>query len=385
MVKSFCLILCFGCSLQLMAQKNSNEKPWNEIEQQTTLLLKEARAKRAKDLIFPRTVVHDSLKLVNSDDWTSGFFPGILWMLYEHSHRHKWKTAAEEFTRLMSREPYNGNSHDVGFKVYCSYGKGYQLTNDAGYKRNIIQAAKTLASRFNSNTGCIKSWDFTRWQYPVIIDNMMNLELLFEATKLSGDSSFYKIAVTHANTTMKNHFRSDFSSYHVVDYDSITGKVLSKTTAQGYAPESAWARGQSWALYGFTMCYRETKDRHYLQQAEGIASFLLNHSSSSKDGIPYWDYNLPNVEEQPKDASAAAIMVAAFYELSKYSVKGKKYRMEADKVLKTLTNYYRAAMGTHHGFLLLHSTGHKPANSEVDVPIIYADYYYLEALIRSKQ
>ena len=224
-------------------------------------------------------IVNDSLKLVVSNDWTSGFFPGMLWMMHEKTKKQEWKTAAQEFTSLVIKEPYNGNSPDVGFKVYDSYGQGYRLTGDTSYRELIIQAAKTLAARFNSRVGCIRSWDFGNWQYPVIVDNMMNLELLFAATRLSGDSSFYKIAVAHANTTMKNHFRADNSSYHVVDYDTITGVARGKGTHQGFADESCWARGQAWGLYGYTMCYRETKNKSFLEQAEKIASLILNHQS----------------------------------------------------------------------------------------------------------
>jgi unsaturated chondroitin disaccharide hydrolase len=260
------------------------------------------------------------------------------------------------------------------------------LTKDPHYKDVIIESAKTLSTRFNPRVGCIRSWDHHKeqWNYPVIIDNMMNLELLFAATQLSGDSSFHKIAVAHANTTMKNHYRPDYSSYHVVDYDTTTGNVRVKQTAQGYADESAWSRGQSWGLYGFTVCYRFTRAKKYLRQAEHIASFLLNHPNLPKDLVPYWDYNAPNIPDESRDASAASIMASALYELSTYSINGKKYRTTADKIMANLDGYYRSAAGDKKGFILLHSTGSKPANSEVDVPLIYADYYYLEALLRMK-
>jgi uncharacterized protein YyaL (SSP411 family) len=213
---------------------------------------------------------------------------------------------------------------------------------------------------------------------------MMNLELLFEATKLSGDSSFYKIAVTHANTTMKNHFRADYSSYHVIDYDPETGKVMHKQTLQGFADESAWARGQAWGLYGFTMCYRETGNKTYLQQAENIAKFIFSNHNMTKDLVPYWDYNDTAIPNVPRDASAASVMASALFELSTYSSNGKTYKATGDKIIKSLSEHYQAQPDSTHGFLLLHSTGHKPAKSEIDVPIIYADYYYLEALLRQK-
>jgi uncharacterized protein YyaL (SSP411 family) len=269
--------------------------------------------------------------------------------------------------------------------VYNSYGNGLRLTNNAEYRKQVIQGAATLITRFNKNVGCIRSWDFGTWQYPVIIDNMMNLELLFAATRLNGDSTYYKIAVTHANTTMKNHFRSDFSCFHVMDYDTVSGKVIGGSTLQGCADNSAWARGHAWALYGFTMCFRETRDPAYLKLAENIASFLINHPRLPSDKIPYWDLDVPDITKEPRDASAAAIMASALYELQAYSLNKMKYKNFADKILNSLIKNYRSPIGTHQGFILIHSTGHKPANSEVDTPIIYADYYFLEALMRRKK
>lgn len=379
--KTTLIALSFVLSQLSFAQK----KTITEAEKQVSLLYKESVEKRMNRQVFPRTLRNDSLRLVVSDDWTSGFFPGMLWMMYEYTNNNTWKQKAEEFTALMEREPRNRGSHDVGFKVYNSIGYGYRLTNNEEYKRQIIQGASTLITRFNSNVGCIRSWDFGKWQYPVIIDNMMNLELLFAATRLSGDSIYYKVAVSHANTTMKNHFRSDNSSFHVVDYDTVTCKMIAGSTHQGFADNSSWARGQAWALYGFTMCYRETKDPAYLRQAEKIASFILNHPRLPSDKIPYWDFDATNIANEPRDVSAAAIIASALYELKNYSSNKKVYRAAADKMIKSLTGSYRAKPGTAHGFILLHSTGNKPFNSEVDVPLIYADYYYLEALLRREK
>ena len=371
-------------TISVHAQIKSTKKVWKDAGTQLTRLYQNAVQERNNRLVFPRTFEHDTLKLVASGDWTSGFWPGMLWMMYEYTGKPEWKARAEEFTALMEREPTNRASHDVGFKVYDSYGQGYRLTGNEDYKKQIIQGAKTLITRFNKTTGCIRSWDFGKWQYPVIIDNMMNLELLFAATKLTGDSVYYDVAVSHANTTMKNHFRPDHSSYHVVNYDTTTGNVISKTTHQGFADESSWARGQAWALYGYTMCYRETKDRKYLVQAEEIASYILrNPPILPKDMVPYWDFSLPDFKNEPRDASAAAIIASALYELRKYSshLRG-YYKYSADQIMKNLISQYRAKPGTAKGFILLHSTGNKPSNGEIDVPIIYADYYFLEALIR---
>ena len=371
------------------AQKINTKKIIREAEQQTLLLLKETEAIRAikPDLVAPRTYEQGELKLVPSRDWTSGFFAGELWMLHAFTKKKSWKQQAEKYTALLEKEKWNAGTHDMGFKMYCSYGTGYALTKDSAYKSVIVQSAKTLASRFNPKVGAIRSWDHHKevWQFPVIIDNMMNLELLFAATRFTGDSSFYKIAVSHANTTLKNHFRSDNSSFHVIDYDTLTGAVRQKNTHQGYAHASAWARGQAWGLYGYTLCYRETKNPAYLQQAEKIAAFFFSHPNLPEDAVPYWDFNAPNIPDAPRDASAAAVMASGLYELSEYSKNGKQYRKYADKIMHSLVNYYRSPIGENKGFILVHSTGNLPSSGEIDVPINYADYYFLEALGRRKK
>jgi len=381
-------------------------KVFADAELQTKLLLREISATRSvansggSDLFSPRTIENGQLKLVASRDWTSGFFPGELWMLYGYTHSDEWKKQAETFTAGMEREKTNATTHDMGFKIYCSFGTGYRLTHDPAYREVILQSARTLSTRFNPLIGCIRSWDHHRnlWGFPVIIDNMMNLELLFEATRLTGDSSFYRIAVSHANTTMKNHYRSDHSSYHVVDYDTLTGKVVKRMTWQGANDSSAWARGQAWGLYAYTMCYRYTHDPRYLEQAEHIAAFILQHPRLPVDKVPYWDFDAPGIprgkkpvgamggeagDPEPRDASAAAVIASGLYELSGYSRMGQQYRAVADTILVNLTRHYRSPIGDNKGFILIHSTGGKPSNTEVDVPINYADYYYLEALLRS--
>jgi len=374
---------------------------FSDAEKQTKLMLVEIPKAKAsgsaatigvtpgstgQELISPKTLESNKLKLVSSRDWTSGFFPGVLWFLYEYTGKKQWKTDAEKYTANIEREKTNGGTHDMGFKVYCSFGTGYRLTRGMHYKEVIIESAKTLSTRFNPVAGVIKSWDNrTKWKYPVIIDNMMNLELLFAATRLTGDSSFYKIAAAHANTTMKNHYRPDGSSWHVVDYDTVSGKVIQKTTHQGYSDESAWSRGQAWGLYGYTMCYRFTKDKKYLDHAEKIAAFMLNHPNMPKDLVPYWDYNAPNIPNEEKDASAGAILASGLYELSLYSSQGKNYKAAADKILASLTKNYRSPTGASKGFILIHSVGSRPSQTDVDVPLSYADYYYLEALLRSKK
>jgi unsaturated chondroitin disaccharide hydrolase len=339
-------------------------------------------------LAFPRsTNPNGTLNTVPSQDWTSGFYAGNLWQVYEYTKDPFWKQQAERWTAGLEKEKMNTATHDLGFMLYCSFGNGYRLTKNPAYKEVLLQGAKSLSTRFNPKTGCIKSWDKVKWGFPVIIDNMMNLELLFWATKMTGDSSFYKIAVTHALTTMKNHYRPDNSSYHVVDYDPQTGKVLAKVTHQGFSDESAWARGQAWGLYGYTMTYRETKDKRFLEQAQKIADFLISHPNLPKDKVPYWDFNDTDLAHASRDASAAAITSSALLELSKYAgKKGTTYKQMATQILESLsTPAYLAKEGSNNHFLLMHSTGHRPHKSEVDVPLIYADYYYIEGLRRYQQ
>lgn len=383
--KMIACLVPISCIAFYSAPAQNTARIFRDAGKQLSVLYHEVKTNSKGGKIFPRALENDSVKLVASGDWTSGFWPGILWFMYEFTQDGTWKSKAEEFTLLMDRETANRNSHDIGFKVYNSYGNAYRLTGKEEFKQKLIDGAHTLATRFNPATGCIRSWDFGNWQYPVIIDNMMNLELLFAATRSSGDSGFYRLAVTHANTTLRNHFRDDFSSWHVVNYDTVTGAVISKTTHQGFSDQSAWARGQAWGLYGYTMCYRETGDPAYLRLAEKIADFLLNHPALPADKIPYWDFQVAGLPGEPRDASAAAIIASALFELRQYSTKGKQYEKFANKVLNNLTKSYRAAIGTHRGFVLQHSTGNKPFKGEVDVPIIYADYYFLEALLRQRK
>jgi len=271
--------------------------------------------------------------------------------------------------------------------MFCSFGNAERIASKPEYKDILLQSAKSLSTRFNPAVGCIKSWDSRPDEFLVIIDNMMNLELLFWATKASGDSSFYKIAVTHADNTMKNHFRTDNSSYHVINYNPQTGVVQQKRTHQGYSNESAWARGQAWGLYGYTVMYRATRDKKYLDKAETIAAFLLNHPNLPADKIPYWDFDAPNIPSALRDASAGAIMSSALLELSSYAKpeERKKYFVAAEIMLKSLSSpQYHSAPGTNGGFLIQHCVGHHPAGTEVDVSLTYADYYYTEAMIRYK-
>ena len=339
---------------------------------------------------FPKTFYPTTNKygFSNSSWWCSGFYPGTLLNLYEASKDAALNKEALRMLALLKGEQFNTGTHDLGFMMYCSFGTANRLQPDDNYKQVLLNSAKSLSTRFNATTGCIKSWNSKNPNdFLVIIDNMMNLELLFWATQVSGDSSFYKIAVTHANTTMKNHFRPDYSSYHVVNYNAETGAVQEKKTAQGFANESAWARGQAWGLYGYTVMYRATKDKKYLDQANHIAHYLLTNPNLPADKIPYWDFNAPGMPNVLRDASAACIMASALIELSGYAgtANAKEYMPVVETILRNLSKPpYKAAGGANGGFLIQHCVGHLPAGSEVDVPLTYADYYFVEAMKRYK-
>lgn len=351
-------------------------------DQQYKLMMKGLSADQ-----FPKTyyAALQKSETSNSAWWCSGFYPGTLLYLYHQTKDTALLNEANKKLAVLSKQQYNTSTHDLGFMMYCSFGNAQKYDPKPEYKQVLINSARSLASRFNPVVGCIKSWDTKPSEYLVIIDNMMNLELLFWATRATGDSSYYKIAVTHANTTMKNHFRADYSSYHVVNYDPATGKVLQKRTAQGYADESAWARGQAWGLYGYTVTYRETKDPKYLDEAQHIARFILNNPNLPHNKIPYWDYNAPNIPNTLRDASAAAITASALLELCRYVDKSHAeiYFKTAEIIIRNLSaKPYMAAQGTNGGFILQHSVGHMPQQTEIDVPLTYADYYFIEALAR---
>jgi len=345
---------------------------------------------KEKSDLLPRTIdTAGALVTSRSNWWTSGFFPGSLWYLYEYTNDEKFRDAAKLMTVRIEKEKNNTGTHDLGFMLYCSFGNGLRLTGEESYNDVLLTGAKSLSTRYRPNIGCIQSWNSRRgWQCPVIIDNMMNLEFLMWAFNKSGDSTFYNICVNHSDTTIRNHFRPDYSTYHVVSYDTITGKVEIKQTHQGAADESAWARGQSWGLYGYVVMFRETGLARYLAQAVHIADFLISHPNMPEDMIPYWDFNAPDIPEAKRDASAGAIMASALIELSSYvdTVAGLKYLQVAEKQLRSLASpVYRAESGENGNFILMHCVGSIPGKSEVDVPLTYADYYFIEALIRYRK
>ncbi|NDV60500.1 glycosyl hydrolase family 88 [Bacteroides sp. 519] len=353
---------------------------------------------------YPRTM-NNKGKLVTTGmkDWTPGFFPGSLWYLYELTGDNFWKEHAQTWTHTLEPLQTFTGHHDLGFMMYCSYGNALRLSPQPEYKDIIIKSAESLSSRYDERVKSIKSWNYRRnwndtveWFYPVIVDNMMNLEMLFAATELSGNKKYYDIAVQHANSTIKNHIREDYGTYHVVNYDTISPTVLDQATCQGYCDESTWSRGQAWMMYGFTMMYRETKDPVYLDVAKNLTEYYLKNLP--EDLVPLWDFHVGKegyqavgksyaVEfpgETLRDASAAAIACSALFELGEHT-NDQRYTDYAVKMLKSLASpAYRAELGTNVNFLLMHCVGSIPHRNEIDKPLVYADYYFLEALIRYK-
>lgn len=336
---------------------------------------------------LPRSVERGEVRLVPTDDWTSGFPAGSLWLLYEHTRSPRLREFAERFTEALFQQRHNTSTHDVGFMIQCSYGAGYRLTESAAYAEVILEAAAALETRFDERVGATRSWSFGSWAFPVIIDNMLNLELFWQAHELSRDERFSVLAEQHALTTLQHHFRPDGSSYHLIDFDPASGEVIKKQTHQGVDDESAWARGQAWGLYGFTMMAARGGDARFLRQAERIADYWLGHPGLPADGVPYFDFVVPERPELPRlrDASAAAIAASALLELARLSpASAERYRHAALETLATLSSdEYRAAPGDNCHFLLKHSVGSYPEGVELDAALNYADYYYLEALSRA--
>ncbi len=321
--------------------------------------------------------------------WTSGFYPGILWYAYDVTGNKKWKDEAIKRTEVFEDFKNITEHHDIGFMMFPAYGLGYEIGQKKEYKDVLLASAQSLASRFNPKVGTIRSWSnkmHPRWQQHItIIDNMLNLELLFWAAKNGGDQKYYDIAVKHAQTTMKNHFREDLTSWHVIEYDSINGNILNRHTKQGFADDSRWSRGQAWGVYGYTLVYKETKDKKFLHFAQKITDKYL--SLLPEDMVPCWDFDVANDPKEEKDASAAAVVASALLDLStlvENKADQERYYNAAIKMLKSLGSSNYSGVGKADSFLL-HSTGAKSLGHEIDVALIYADYYYIEALARLKK
>ena len=371
----FILLILGACSTKSLFEQK--DKFVQHLSQQLDYLVLNS----ASDSMVPRSFDDGKYDLITNHDWCCGFPAGSYWYMYELTGDQKWEKIATENTVKLKGVQYRKNTHDLGFMAFCSYGNAYRITKNEDYKKAVIEASESLISRFNAKIGSIKSWDWAKqWQFPVIIDNMMNLEMLFWASNQTGDPKYRDIAIAHANTTLANHFRENMSSFHVVDYDTITGLPVAKQTHQGLSDDSAWARGQAWGLYGFTVCFRETGDIRYLDAAKKIAAFTKENLP--EDLVAYWDFNDPAIPNTDRDASAAAITASALYILSSVTDQGKEeYSSLANNILASLSSpQYLAQLGNNGGFLLQHCVGNMPKKSEVDTPLNYADYYYLEAL-----
>jgi unsaturated chondroitin disaccharide hydrolase len=339
---------------------------------------------------YPRFTAPDgSWRQQSYNQWTSGFFPGMLWDMYALDHTREWRSLADRWTRGIEPARSITTTHDLGFMVFNSFGHGFLLTGDTGYRHVVIDASRSLATRYNARVGAIKSWDTEKvsdarrtWRYPVIVDNLMNLELLFESAKW-GDPQWKEIAAHHALTSARVHVRADGSTAHVALFDPTTGKLERLVTWQGFSDTSAWARGQAWAIYGFTMAHGYTHNRELLMAAQRTADWYIEHAPP--DGIPYWDMRHPAIPFVERDASAAAIAASALYDLSRQSSgeNAKRYREVADRIVRTLSSEYLSE-GTPLASILQHAVGNRPQNSEVDVGLVYADYYFVEALLRRR-
>ena len=343
--------------------------------------------------MMPRNIMADeqhwNCRKATKEEWCAGFWPGVLWYDYEYTKDKQVLEEAENFThslKFLSHIP--AYDHDLGFLVFCIYGNGYRLTKNPAYKQVILDTADTLATLFNPIVGTILSWprevEPRNWPHNTIMDNMINLEMLFWAAKNGGNPYLYDIAVSHADKTMKSQFRPDYTSYHVAVYDTITGNLIKGVTHQGYADSTMWARGQAWAIYGYTVVYRETKDPKYLDFAQKVTDVYLDRLPEDK--VPYWDFDDPSIPNAPRDASAGAVVASALLELSTYlpNGTGKRYKDAAIEMLTSLSSdSYQS--GESKPSFLLHSVGHWPNHSEIDASIIYADYYYIEALLRLKR
>ncbi|KOS08138.1 glycoside hydrolase [Flavobacterium akiainvivens] len=383
---SVLVLTLVGCSGQNGLTKKADAALKTAVNQYTYL------SAQVEPGQYPKTFEHNKLETSDSGWWCSGFYPGTLLYLDEAQNAPELKKEALEFLKDLEKEQFNTTTHDLGFMMYCSFGNAERLSPDTEYEAILMKSAQSLSSRYNPVAKVIKSWDPAPWngadpnEMPVIIDNMMNLELLFWAARHSGDSRYYQMAVNHADTTLKYHFRSDYSSFHVVVYDTATGQVTRQITNQGAADGSSWARGQSWGLYGYTVMYRETKDKKYLVQAQNIADYIL--ANLPKDKVPYWDYQAPGIPHALRDSSAAAVTASALLELQQYVDKetAARYTLEANAMLETLLKPDYLADNKQNGcFILKHGVGNMPKNSEVDVPLTYGDYYFVEALMRYKK
>jgi unsaturated chondroitin disaccharide hydrolase len=371
------MMILLACNPALLDRKNSD--PIAKAEEYALSQLKKSLHEIPADQFPIRTRGMGAWESTPATTWTSGFYPGCLWLAQRLTGDSSWIGPARTKTWEMKSQQYNRDTHDIGFMIFNSFGNGYTFDQDEEYRKIMLQSANSLASRYNPKAGCIQSWN---GEFQVIIDNMMNLEILFWASKHGGPAALNDIAVSHAKRTIENHLREDGSSFHVVVYDTATGKVRERRTAQGLADLSAWARGQAWGLYGFTVCYRETRDDLYLRTAVKMADYFISHLPP--DHVPFWDLNLP--QDHPKkfkDTSAAAIALSGLLELRTYVEDRLKYDGVIRAIMESLVDNYLSA-GTGSSGILIHSAYNVNSKNpyDWDASTSWGDYYFLEALER---
>ncbi len=391
---SLATALTFSCGTTTSTPELDVDKDLAYCEQQIVRAIEALGAAGPIDYtMMPRNIAKGEANWTSrkssEKEWTSGFWPGVLWYTYAASGNETIKAEAEKFSKtLYPIADVPAYDHDLGFLMFCAFGEAYNLTKSPEYKDLILRSSDTLATLFNPTVGTILSWprevEPHGWPHNTIMDNMINLDMMFWAAKNGGEEHkyLYDMAVRHADVTMENHFRDDYTSYHVAVYDTVSGNLIKGVTHQGYADHTMWARGQAWAIYGFTMVYRETRDPKYLEFVQKVTDVYLKDLPC--DAIPYWDFSAPGIPDAPRDASSAAVVASALLELCDFvePAKGAEYKAAAVKMLTSLSNSYQC--GDEKVAFLDHSTGHHPNGSEIDIPIIYADYYYVEALLRYK-
>ena len=334
---------------------------------------------------FPELAQNGKWLCVDDGFWTGGHWTGLLWLAYAHTRDRIFERAAREWTARLAPRQNDSTTHDLGFLFELSHLLGLKLTGDVSFHAPLLQAARTLARRFNSKGNFFQAWgplDGTpRERGRAIIDTLMNLDLLFWASRETGECQFANIATAEARTALRHHVRADWSTAHVTEFDPDTGEFIKQDTAQGLSATSCWSRGQAWAVYGFAECYRETGDAAFLDAARNLAEYCLRRLPI--DRVPYWDYDSPLIPNDVRDSSAAAILGSGMLLLAKLesnSRQAARWRAQALAMLESLWENY-SSRSTNEPCILLHGTRSKPEGS-MDHGLIYGDYYFVEALTR---
>jgi unsaturated chondroitin disaccharide hydrolase len=316
--------------------------------------------------------------------WTSGFQAGLDWELYQATGSPYWRALAQTRQAGVESQDVNTSDHDIGFKIFDSFGNGLRLTGDPSSKSVLLTAADHLATLYDPDVGCLLSWGDPKTDFKVVIDSVMNLELLLWASKHGRSTTLRDIALSHARHLQTDHVRADGSTFHAVWYNPTTGAILKQGTIQGNRDASTWSRGQAWAVHGFTMMYRETGDASFLATARSTADWWLAHVPH--DMVPYWDFDFTDGSSEPRDSSAAAIAASGLLELARLdpdSARASRYQAGAVATLTSLSSSAYRSDGTGSQAILLHGTRYKNDHpGDFDTGLIFGDYYFMEALLR---